>query len=320
MRTERTLSMAYETFSRVLQKYGIQLKRGRTEVLQVNVGLLCNLSCRHCHLEAGPVRKEVMDRETVEAVIDYAGRTDFQAADVTGGAPELNPHLLRLIEGLAERVPRLMLRSNLVVPESDRPGGLWELCAAKRVVLVGSLPASNPSQMEAQRGQGVWARVMETMKTLNALGYGMPDTGLELDLVANPVGAFLPPSQSAAGEKFRRDLARRHGVSFSTLFVFANAPLGRFRQWLERSGNFDAYMDRLATSFNPCTVDGLMCRSLVSVAWDGTLFDCDFNQACDLPMSGRRVHVSELSGKPAEGTAIAVSDHCYACTAGSGFT
>lgn len=312
--------MGFEPFSRVLLSHGLQLRRGRTEVLQVNVGLLCNLACRHCHLEAGPGRGELMTRETVEAVIDYAERGRFQVADITGGAPELNAHLPFLLERLAARVPRVMLRSNLAIPDSDDLRRLWELCARLRVAVVGSLPASNSSQMESQRGKGVWARVMGTLGALNVLGYGVSDSGLELDLVANPVGAFLPPPQSASNEKFHRDLAARHGVTFNTLFVFANAPLGRFRAWLERSGNFDRYMERLATSFNPCTIEGLMCRTLVSVAWDGTLYDCDFNQACDLPMTGRRVHVSELPGKPPEGTAIAVSDHCYACTAGSGFT
>lgn len=303
-----------------MQEQGLALVRDRCHTLQVNVGLKCDLACRHCHLSAGPTRGEIMSRRTMEEVIDFSGRASFQTADITGGAPELVPGLEFLLAGLAPEVPRIMLRSNLTALGEDRREGLIGLCSRVKVAIVASLPAISPAQVEAQRGTGVWDKSVAVLKRLNDLGYGQPGSGLELHLVANPVGAFLPPGQAAAERQFKRVLAKRLGISFNHLYVFANMPLGRFRQWLESSGNLDGYMETLMRAFNSSTVDGLMCRSLVSVAWDGTLYDCDFNQGAGLPMDGRRIHVRDLAGPPPPGTAIATGEHCYACTAGSGFT
>lgn len=312
--------MSVEPFSSTLQKKGLELARSRTSTLQINVGRLCNQTCRHCHLEAGPDCTDVMSQDTADQVVAFARRGAFQIADITGGAPEMNPSLDNLIARLASCVPTVMLRSNLTALSVPQRGSLMELCRFHRVVIVASLPASNLTQTEAMRGKGVWDRSIATLRELNSVGYGCPGTNLELHLVSNPVGAYFPPPQSQVERKFRRDLSRKYGISFNNLYTFANAPLGRFRRWLMDSGNYESYMQRLFAGFNPDTLPGLMCRTLLSVSWEGFLYDCDFNLACGLFMSGRKTHVCEMQGPPAPGTPITVSDHCYACTAASGFT
>jgi len=256
----------------------------------------------------------------MDQVVDFARRCVFPLADITGGAPEMNPHLGYLIERIAPFSEKLMLRSNLSALAEYGDHELIQLLRRLRVAIVASFPAVNEAQTDSQRGEGVWAAGIDMLKKLNELGYGRDGTGLELDLVSNPAGAFLPTSQEQAEARFKRDLMRKFGIVFNQLFTFANVPLGRFRTWLEKSGNLDQYMERLSTSFNPCAVDGLMCRSLVSISWDGHLFDCDFNLACGLYLGGHRTHVSDLDHIPERGTNIATGDHCYACTAGSGFT
>jgi radical SAM/Cys-rich protein len=312
--------MTENSFSQTLDAHGLTLARGETVTLQVNVGLICDLACRHCHLAAGPARPELMSGETVAAVIACARRLPFASIDITGGAPELLPALPQLVSGLAPLTPRLIVRTNLVALARPESAGLLELYRQHRVTLVASLPATNAGQTEAQRGNGVWETSIAMLGELNGIGYGREGTGLELDLVANPAGAFLPPAQDQAERKFRSDLKRRHGITFNNLFTFANVPLGRFRDWLARSGNLDAYLDKLAGSFNPCTLPGLMCRSLISVDWDGYLYDCDFNLAAGLPHGGHPLHVNDLTELPPPGTPIPTGDHCFACTAGSGFT
>lgn len=309
-----------EPFADTLVRHGLSLLRERVQTLQVNTGYLCNLRCRHCHLEAGPGRGECMTRETMEAVVSFARRFPFPAVDITGGAPEMVPELPFLIEGLAALTPRLMLRTNLAALDAPGRSAILDLCVAKRVVLVASFPSTNPSRMDSQRGAGVAEAGIAMLRKLNAAGYGMEGSGLELDLVSSPVGAFLPASQAQAEKKFRLDLARKWGVTFNRLYSFANVPLGRFRKWLEDSGNYDRYLSILAKGFNPCTVAGLMCRTLLSVSWDGYLYDCDFNLAAGRCVAGRKTHVSEVREIPPPGTPIAVGDYCYACTAGSGFT
>lgn len=309
-----------EPFKDVLRRHGLELVRDETSTLQVNTGLACNLACRHCHLEAGPARREVMGRETMEAVIACAKRVSFATIDITGGAPEMVPEIAYLVEGLARLTPRLIVRTNLVALHNWPDDRLVSLYRDARAVIVASLPAANAGQTEAQRGAGVWEKSITMLKRLNKLGYGVERTGLELDLVSNPAGAFLPAGQTQAERKFRHDLARKHGVVFNSLFTFANAPLGRFRAWLEQSGNMDGYLNKLADAFNPDTVGCLMCRSLISVDWEGYLYDCDFNLAAGLHHGPRRMHIAELSASPERGVPIPTGDHCYACTAGSGFT
>lgn len=307
-------------FVSMLERNGLKLLRGQTSVLQINMGLLCNQMCRHCHLEAGPHRLEIMGAKTAAEIIAFAGRSGFKTIDITGGAPELNANLELLIESLAAIAPKIMLRSNLTALPPKGRSSLMELCKAHKVVVVASFPSLNQAQTDAQRGKGIWEKSIAGLQELNSKGYGVPGSGLELDIVSNPAGAFLPSSQEATERKFRKDLQAKWGIVFNNLYTFGNAPLGRFRKWLRDSGNFEAYMRKLTESFNVCTVAGLMCKTLVSVSWDGYLYDCDFNLAGGLPLGGRAIHVSQVEGAPAPGTAIAVGEHCYACTAGPGFT
>jgi radical SAM/Cys-rich protein len=311
---------AVEPFTETLERHGLSLVRGEVRALQINTGYLCNLSCRHCHLEAGPGRREVMSRETMSAVIAFAERFPFPAIDITGGAPEMVPGLVFLIAGLAPLAPKLLMRTNLTALASPDREELLTLCAARRVVLMASFPSANPSQADAQRGAGFAESGAAMIGKLNGLGYGMEGSGLELNLVSNPVGAFPAAPQAQAEAKFRRDLKRKWGIAFNNLYTLGNVPLGRFRKWLVESGNFEPYLRRLADGFNPCAVAGLMCRTQISVSWDGHLYDCDFNMAVDRHLGERKTHVSEIVRLPSPGTKVAVGDYCYACTFGPGFT
>jgi radical SAM/Cys-rich protein len=313
---ERTL----EPFRQTLFRHGLSLDRGKTTTLQINVGLLCNQACRHCHLSAGPGRKENMDSEMADAVIAYAERSCFDTIDITGGAPELNPNVVKLIERLSPHAPRLMFRSNLSALNDGSRDDLMDSLKAKRVVIVASFPSVNEAQADSQRGDGIFKKSVDILRKLNTLGYGHQETGLELDLVCNPTGAFLPAPQEQLTKRFREVLMNKWGIVFNNLFAFANVPLGRFRKWLEEKGNLESYLGRLASCFNACAVEGLMCRTMVSVSWDGYLYDCDFNLAKGLHMGKRKRHVSEMAGPPSAGIPIAVADHCYTCTAGAGFT
>jgi radical SAM/Cys-rich protein len=306
-------------FSKTLAEHQLLLERGKTTTLQVNVGRRCNLSCQHCHIEAGPKRPEIMDRGTMAEVVHCAQRINFHTADITGGAPELVPGIDVLLQELRPLVDTLILRTNLVLLLQEEYAPLLELCTRLQVEITASFPSTNANQTDAQRGKGVWQNSIEMLKKLNAIGYGMPETGLVLNLVANPAGAFMPVAQCQAEKKFRMDLARRWDIHFNHLFTFANVPLGRFHRWLEATGNLTGYMEKLAEGFNPATISGLMCRALISVSWDGFLYDCDFNQAAGLPYTGEKVHIAQLAELP-EGAPIITDDHCYACTAGSGFT
>ena len=311
---------ALQTFRDSLASSGRDLTRAHCTTLQINVGLLCNQSCRHCHLDAGPSRREIMDDRTVADVIQLAGRFAFETIDITGGAPELNPHIETLVSRLAPLTKTLILRSNLTAISAERLSGLLDLIADNRVEITASLPSLNGAQSDAQRGENSFATSIKTLRKLNALGYGLPESGLKLNLVSNPTGAFLPPSQEQLENRFRQKLKKKWSISFNELYAFANVPLGRYLNWLESSGNLEPYMLKLASNFNPCTIDSLMCRSLISISWNGFLFDCDFNQALTLYQGGTRRHISELDKLPGPGDKIAVSEHCYTCTAGSGFT
>ena len=309
-----------EPFRQTLARQALKLERGKTTMLQINVGLRCNQSCRHCHLCAGPHRPENMSAATAEEVIAYAERSRFEVVDITGGAPELNPNIETLVKRLSSLAPRVMVRSNLSVLNDQERDRLTRLLKERRVVIVASFPSYSEAQADSQRGKGVFQVSIDALRKLNAMGYGQSGTGLELDLVANPTGAFLPTPQGQMEQRFREVLKKKWGIVFNHLYSFANVPLGRFRQWLLQSGNLESYLQRLASRFNPCAVEGLMCRTLVSVSWDGSLYDCDFNLARDLPLGGTRTHVSHMEGPPEPGSPIAVGDHCYTCTAGAGFT
>ncbi|MGW8286710.1 MAG: arsenosugar biosynthesis radical SAM (seleno)protein ArsS [Desulfobulbales bacterium] len=309
-----------EPFKHNLTQRGLCLNRGKCSTLQVNVGLLCNQTCKHCHLDAGPSRREIMAEKTIEAVINLAARFSFKTIDITGGAPEMNPNIEKLVNGLSPLTQTLIFRSNLTAIASEQKKGLLQLLADKGTTIIASLPSLNEAQAEAQRGKHAFATSITTLKKLNNMGYGLPGSDLRLDLVSNPTGAFMPAAQSQVEKRFRQMLAQKWGISFNDLYTFANVPLGRFLLWLDNTGNLESYILKLAANFNPVTLDGLMCRSLISVSWDGYLFDCDFNQSLQLYLGGKKKHISELHDLPSPGEPIAVSEHCYTCTAGSGFT
>ena len=320
MKISSNESDAIPPFSLTLSQRGLKLNREKTNTLQVNVGLLCNQTCRHCHLSAGPGRKENMEAEIVNEIISYAQRGQFETIDITGGAPELNPNIGKLIEEVFPLASRIMLRSNLSALNDGKRDHLINLIKSFRVVIVASFPSLNELQADSQRGSGIFQISIDALRKLNDIGYGRDESGLEINLVSNPTGAFLPPSKVGIEKRFRSVLKEKWGIVFNNLYNFANVPLGRFRHWLKKSGNFHKYIERLYSSFNPCAVDGVMCHTLVSVSWDGYLYDCDFNLAGGIFMGGRKIHVSEMPGPPEPDSNIAITDHCYTCTAGTGFT
>lgn len=261
----------------------------------------------------------MMAPETMEQVAQLARHPGFTTIDITGGAPELNPHINPFVQTLSRLGRRMIFRANLTALAADETG-LMNLLADKQVAVAASFPSLNANQTDSLRGKGIFETSLDTLKRLNRLGYGWDGSELKLDLVVNPAGAFLPPSQESTRKRFAKTLKRKWGLSFNNLYSFANVPLGRFRKWLQKTDNLDNYMVKLVTAFNPCAVDGLMCRQLISVAWDGYLYDCDFNLARRLDLSGRRTHITEIDGPPKEKSPIATGEHCYTCTAGAGFT
>jgi radical SAM/Cys-rich protein len=292
------------------------------EIFQINVGRLCNMTCRHCHVDAGPDRvAENMDRETVDLCLAALDRTSAHTVDITGGAPELNPHFRYLVEQAVHRGKHVIDRCNLtalLLPRcADLPGWL----AARGVEVVCSLPHYRKLNTDRQRGEGTFERSIEALRRLNAVGYGQGDPRRRLTLMSNPVGAFLPPAQGSIEREWKRGLADHHGVTFDRLLTLTNMPISRFLDWLHASGNLQGYMERLTASFNPATVDGLMCRNTVSVAWDGALYDCDFNQMLDIPAilpDGARPHVRDFDPARLMARQIRTARHCFGCTAGAG--
>jgi radical SAM/Cys-rich protein len=308
------------SFSETLEQHGLTLERKETQILQVNMGRLCNQACRHCHLSAGPDKNEIMGHSTMDEVINFQRRCAVKVVDITGGAPEMNPALPYFMEKICEITPSVMFRSNLsTLLDSDREY-LIPLLKKNRVTIVSSFPSLNQTQTDSQRGDGIFEKSIEALILLNEYGYGRKGTGLDLNLVANPAGAYLPSSQKSTEKRYREVLLKKWGITFNNAFTFANMPLGRFEAWLKRSGNYDSYLHELYNNFNSCTVAGLMCRNLISVSFDGYLFDCDFNLAAGLPKGNKKLHVSEIETCSFETDKIAVDNHCYACTAGSGFT
>jgi radical SAM/Cys-rich protein len=313
-------SKSRKSFSRMLSDNHLELKRRPTTTLQINMGLVCNQNCRHCHLEAGPHRSESMAEQTVRDLIPFIQRGPFQILDITGGAPELNPNLFRLIKEGGPWVQKIFLRSNLTALYDGDRQALIELLQTFKVVIFASLPSANGPQADLQRGPGTFEKSLRALQALNSIGYGQPGSDLELNLAVNPVGAFLPSSQEQTERKFREDLERKWGVIFNHLYTFINVPLGRFRQWLEQSNNLKGYLEKLTEAFNPSTLENVMCRTTISVDWNGHLFDCDFNLSQGLFLGGRKTHFTKWGPPVSPEAPIVVSDHCYACTAGAGFT
>jgi len=288
-------------------------------VFQINVGKLCNQTCHHCHVDAGPDRKEIMTRETAEQCICALAQTEIPTVDITGGAPELNPNFRWLVEQARALGRHVIDRCNLTVLLVAGQADLAEFLAGHRVEVIASLPYFRASQTDAQRGAGVFDKSIEALHKLNALGYGQEGTGLALNLIYNPVGAFLPPKQEAIEAQFKRELERQHGVVFNQLYTITNMPISRFLEFLLQTGNYEGYVERLVNAFNPAAAAGVMCRYTISVAWDGVLYDCDFNQMLELPIGfGAPRHIRDFDAKALDRRRIVTSNHCYGCTAGAG--
>jgi radical SAM/Cys-rich protein len=311
---------AMVTFEKKLSTHGkFPLNADRVDTLQVNMGKLCNQSCNHCHVEAGPNRTEVMSRKTVDGVLNALRHDAITSIDITGGAPEMNPHFEYFVETGSSLGKHITVRSNLTVYLEEGKDHLPDFLKKHRVEIIASLPCYLQKNIDAQRGKGAAEKSIAVLRRLNDLGYGKPETGLVLNLVYNPGGPSLPPLQQTLEADYKRELERRYGVFFNSLYTITNVPIGRFKTTLSASGALEGYMKKLDDAFNPQVVDSLMCRNLVSVGWDGTLFDCDFNQMLSLPVVENVPHtIDEFELESLAGRKIAIGDHCYACTAGAG--
>ncbi len=297
------------------------IRRDRLETLQVNLGYLCNQTCIHCHVNAGPRRKEVMDADTVRTVLDFLRASTASRLDLTGGAPEMNPHFRELVAEATRLGAHVMDRCNLTILEEPGYEDMAEFLAAHGVEVIASLPCYLEENVDAQRGNGVFQASIRALRRLNALGYGREGSGLELNLVYNPQGPQLPPPQESLEAAYKRELGERFNITFNHLFTITNMPIQRFGSMLISRGEFAAYMQLLKDAYRPENLDGVMCRTLISVDWQGYVHDCDFNQMLGLPLvRGNRapVHLSELMGEDLAGNPIVVLGHCYGCTAGQG--
>jgi radical SAM/Cys-rich protein len=299
----------------------VRLRPIAPTVLQMNVGKRCNQACHHCHVDAGPDRTEVMTDAVVEAVLEVLQQSTISTLDITGGAPELHPRFREIVQRARALDRQVIDRCNLTITTLPNYEDLPEFLAAHQVEVTASLPSYAASQTDRQRGDGVFERSIAALQRFNALGYGVDGSGLTLNLVTNPVGAFLPARQASLETEWKRELKRRFGIEFNRLFTITNMPISRYLEWLERSGNLESYMTKLVNAFNPGTVEGLMCRFTISVGWDGRLYDCDFNQMLDLSFAhGAPQTIFELGAKASAGAnrAIVTGPHCFGCTAGAG--
>jgi radical SAM/Cys-rich protein len=297
------------------------LRRKRLDTLQVNVGYKCNQACLHCHVNAGPTRMEMMDRQTVSDVISFMRASGVKTLDITGGAPELSPHFRTLVLAARNLGVHVMDRCNLTVLEQPGQEDTTEFLAVNGVAVIASLPCYLEENVNAQRGDGVFAASIRSLKKLNALGYGRPGSTLALNLVYNPQGPSLPPPQEKLEAAYRRHLQEHYGIAFNHLYVLANMPIQRFGSTLISKGQFEHYMALLRSAYQPQNLESVMCRTLISVDWRGYVYDCDFNQMLGLPLriEGKpRAHLRQLIGRSLEGNCIVVKDHCYGCTAGQG--
>ena len=311
-------------FAQKLAEHSIALRRGRPEILQVNVGKLCNLICVHCHVNAGPKRKEIMTRETINRIIDWLAKTDIPIVDLTGGAPEMIPDFRYFIEQVKQlqRARHVIDRCNLTILLERGYEDLGQFLAENKVEIIASMPCYSPENVNTQRGEGVFEGSIAALQLLNSLGYGIsPD--LPLHLVYNPVGPSLPPSQAELEADYKRELKKHFGVVFNNLYTLTNLPIGRFASNLRHNNKLDEYMQLLIHAFNPVTIDGLMCRNTISIGWRGEVYDCDFNQQLAMQWNNRDMSglfLWDIDPKRMENRQIMTGDHCFGCTAGAGST
>ena len=307
-------------FSDRLAAEGVNLRRARPEILQVNVGKLCNLTCVHCHVNAGPKRKEIMTRATIDRIIDWLAKTEIRTVDLTGGAPEMIPDFRYFVERAKALQPsrHIIDRCNLTILLEPGYENLAEFLAERKVEIIASMPCYSPENVNAQRGEGVFEGSIAALQLLNSLGYGIhPD--LPLHLIYNPVGAFLPASQAKLEADYKREFKEHFGIVFNKLYTLTNLPVGRFAAYLRHNNKLEQYMNLLIEAFNPATIDGLMCQNTISVGWRGEVYDCDFNQQLDMQWkNGHEMFLWDVDPGKIENREIMTGDHCFGCTAGVG--
>ena len=308
------------SFEAALDEAGLPpLVAAGIDVLQINVGKKCNQTCRHCHVDAGPDRTEMMPPDVVDACLRVLSESAIPTFDITGGAPELHPEFRRIVSAAAALGRRVIDRCNLTITRLPNYRWIPPFLADHGVEITASLPYFQGRQTDAQRGEGVFDESIAALHEFNALGYGRAGSGLVLNLVTNPVGAFLPPDQRAAERDWKRELERRYGIVFDRLYTITNMPISRFLEHLDEKGQTEAYLMRLVQGFNPAAAAGVMCRTTLSVGWDGTLYDCDFNQMLDLPVGETLPrHIRDFDAARLAGRPIALGPHCFGCTAGAG--
>jgi radical SAM/Cys-rich protein len=307
-------------FEKFGDKVGYAIRPNEVEIFQLNIGKLCNQTCAHCHVDAGPDRKvENMDKATLQKCLDIIRTHKIPTVDITGGAPEMNAHFRWFVEECTAMGVRVMNRCNLtIIKANPKYADLPQFFADNNVHIISSLPYFTKNRTDSQRGDGVFEDSIAALQELNAVGYGVKGTGLQLDLVFNPSGAYLPGDQASLEAEFKRQLKRRYDIVFNSLFAITNLPVARFLDYLVESGNYSQYMSELIDAFNPATVTGLMCRNTISVSWEGYIYDCDFNQMLDLKVAAKSQHIDDFDMEALMGRDIVLNQHCYGCTAGAG--
>ncbi|MDO6760917.1 arsenosugar biosynthesis radical SAM protein ArsS [Tamlana sp. 2_MG-2023] len=306
--------------TKISETHQFPLKAKKLEILQINLGYMCNQVCTHCHVDAGPDRKEIMTRDTMQQCLNVIKTTGAHTLDLTGGAPEMNPDFRWFVEEAAKAgIKDFIVRSNLTIIRANKKYyDLPEFFKKHKVHVVSSMPHWTRGKTDKQRGNGVFDKSIKALNDLNAIGYGMPDSDLKLDLVYNPSGAFLPGDQASMEKEFKKALKEDFNIDFHNLFAITNLPISRFLDYLIASENYEDYMYALVEAYNPEAVKNVMCTNTLSISWDGYLYDCDFNQMLELPINSKAKHISEYNASLLEGRNIAISQHCYGCTAGAG--
>lgn len=314
-------SIAMMPFQQKMEGIGLlPLRPTGIGIFQVNLGKMCNQTCRHCHVDAGPDRKEIMTRETMQQCLDVLqANPELKTVDLTGGAPEMNPDFRWFVAEISKLGRHIIVRCNLtIIVANKKYNDLPQFYSHHGVEVVSSLPFYAKDRTDRQRGDGVFEDSIKALQLLNAVGYGREGSGLKLNLVYNPAGAFLPPAQQALEAEFKHELLKKFGILFNDLYVITNMPISRYLDYLLSSGNYERYMEKLIAAFNPAAAQQVMCRNTISVGWDGFLYDCDFNQMLELKISGGSHHISVYNADRLQNRTIVIGQHCYGCTAGSG--
>lgn len=308
-------------FQQLLERSGLYpLTVTKLEIFQVNIGKMCNQVCKHCHVDAGPDRTEIMTIETMRQCLDVLrANPSFKTVDITGGAPEMNPQFRWFVEEINKLDRHIIVRCNLTIILANKThNDLPDFFKKHRVEVVSSLPFYTADRTDRQRGDGVFDHSIKALRMLNDVGYGKEGSGLILNLVYNPAGAFMPPPQAALEKEYKQALKQTYNIDFNQLFAITNLPISRYLDYLMQSGNYEHYMEKLVSAFNPVAAANVMCRNTISISWDGFIYDCDFNQMLDLKVDCRAKHISQIDVAELNNRAVVVNQHCFGCTAGSG--